>query len=229
MQSINPVYYCLPRAVEVLQQTRVRIDNGETRAGLNYMLVMASACFLEAVMERGLTEIIETLPPSAHPTDTSMRRDLLSRVRQAQGLKEYKGLFMLATGVPLNELLYMKERWEGIDALYALRNMLAHGRAITARISFPTDETMPWSTEYEGSYKKVHEYLVKTGVLTAAVDPMSLEWFCLENKVADHFWTLAFNAVVYIGESLGGKAAESFKMAVYSSEQAALAKTLPQS
>jgi hypothetical protein len=34
---------------------------------------------------------------------------------------------------------------------------------------------------------------------------------------------------VYIGESLDGKAAEAFKMAVYSREQAALAKTLPQS
>jgi hypothetical protein len=229
MQSINPIYYCLPRAVEVLKQTREQFGNNDTRAGINYMLVMASACYLEAVMERGLTEIIQTLPPSAHPTDACLRRDLLSRIRQAQGINDYKELFLLATGVPLHELEHVKTHWEGLQALFALRNVLAHGRAITARIVFPPDEAVPWSEEYEGNYRKVHEYLLKCRVLTAPVDPTSLEWFCLESEVADHFWTLTYNAVVYIGESLDGKAAEAFKMAVYSREQAALAKTLPQS
>jgi hypothetical protein len=123
----------------------------------------------------------------------------------------------------------VKPRWEGIDALFTLRNMLAHGRAITSKVVFPANDTDRWQNEYQGGYRKVHAYLTKTGVISSAVDPLAMDWFCLKDEVSDHFWDLSFKMVTYIGESLGGQAADAFKFAVYRPEHALIAGALVQS
>jgi hypothetical protein len=216
MESINPLWYCLPPTATVLRQTRFQHpEGGDVRAGLNYMIILTSTSYLEAVFERGLSEIVHTLPKADHPTDRGLRLDLLSRIGCASGANEYRKLFQLTTGVALQDLRLVKPHWESLDALFTLRNMLAHGRAITAKVVFPKDEHAQSETEYREGYRKVSKYLAKLGVVAPDNNPLSMDWFCLRDAVADHFWNLAFRTVMYVGESLGGNAAAAFKSSVY--------------
>jgi hypothetical protein len=227
MTTTNPVWYCLPPTASALQRLRHELSPGsDARAGFNYLLILNSACYLEAVMERGLLEIVEALPKASHPTDAAIRSDLKDRIRRPRGFSDYSELFRLCTGVALSDLRHLKECWEGIDALFSLRNLLAHGRAIGTRVVFPLNELDPWESEFEGGYKKVHGYLVKAKVLQSAIDPLSMEWFCLNDVVADHFWNLSFSAVAFIGESLGADTYAAFKSAVYLPQQLLFAQTL---
>jgi hypothetical protein len=66
MELTNPVWYCLPMTASVLKETRLKHSlSSDARAGLNYMLILTSTTYLEAVMERGLAEIVQMLPKSA--------------------------------------------------------------------------------------------------------------------------------------------------------------------
>lgn len=199
---------------------------GDAVAGINYSIIVLACCYWEAAMERGLSDIVQALPKPAHPIDHAMRQHLLGRIRNPGGFVGYKELFLLLTGVALPELMHLKHHWQGLDALFALRNVLAHGRAITARVELPDGtETRPEAT-YEGGYGKCHDYLVRSRILDSAIDPLSLEWPFLRDEVADHFWDLAFRSVAYIGESLAGNAAQAFRNAVYQPEHTMVAASL---
>lgn len=203
-----------------MRVARTQCNHGaEARAGLNYLLIVASACYLESILEHILSELIAHLPNPTHPTDKAMRRALLERVRSASVREKAGDLFAIVTGQPMSKLSKIAPNWAGIDVLFGLRNMLAHGNPIKVIVNFPGEMESLWLVEYKGVCKKVHDYLLAENILTSPVDPLANEWFFLIDGAADHFWDLAYRAVVDIGESLPESMAAVVRQAVYRHDQ----------
>jgi hypothetical protein len=186
---------------------------------MNYLLIVASACYLESVLERVLSELITDLPKPAHPTDQAARQLLLEQVQSAGARKKANELFAILTGQPMAKLSRVVPDGPGLDVLWDLRNMLAHGNPIRAVVKIPKDEESKWLTEYQGAYKKAHDYLLAQKLLANPVDPMACDWFFLTDAVADHFWSLAYRVVVSMGESLPDRMKEVVRQAVYRPDQ----------
>lgn len=213
IDSRNPVWFCLPRTLQRLQQLRATERLSMVQAGFNYTILLQSACFLEGALESGLEEMITSVPPANHPMYTELKNEVRLRIGRSTNPDKYNQLFKLVCGVALSDLEPVGNKWPSFLALFALRNVLAHGRAIRSTTVLSPKSDVPSESEFTGDYSRAYDYLKGRQLVPAQNNPLELDWFCLKDEIADHFAEFSLKFVREVGDSLSGKMKEAFQQA----------------
>jgi hypothetical protein len=202
---VEPIWPCIEATMDYFVERRKERIPSLVKAGLNFSIVLGSACYVEGVLEgvlRGLLNYRRAEFNRVNIDDTDLRRamnnyyerleDELSRnIGRAIGASGYDELFAILAGQPLNRLRQVKPLWEGITVLFNFRNVLGHGREVSARHF--TGGAIPGGLreEFLGSYRLVEEYLRKNRLLSRRFVEAHSEYLFLSAPIADHFLKLA--------------------------------------
>ena len=214
MELKNPIWFCIPRVVKWLVEARDRDAhslNDEVRAGINFSIILNSACFLEGALESGLIAVLESHRNGDDPLSSRLSDEVKERVSWTTGYKKYDELFELVVGVAAHDLTEARVLWDGVKSLFTLRNVLAHGRAVSHKLVFPSGKNARWREELTGNYKSVHGYLLQKQLIPKQIVPLDGDWFFLADSIADHFWNLATSFIVAVGNSLSETESKVFK------------------
>ncbi len=145
-------------------------------------------------------------------------KNVEQRISRSTGPENYGAVFELLVGAPLSECAGNPDSWEGIRALFYLRNVIAHGRMAAANHTMVggTPEQPEWDKEFEGGYARVCTYLEKRGLAIGKFGDVDLESLIFSDRVADHFWDLAhtFRGII-VKAAEGAHAGHSRKTSRY--------------
>lgn len=199
----------------------------QERAGVNFSVLLNSACFVEGSLESLLRRLLDARSRLFHSIDKphfETRRafylfigrlidDLEERVCRATGPENYSEMFQLVLGKSLAECANDTASWEGIRVLFFLRNVIAHGRMAVIKHTMVrgTLRQPEWDEDFRGGYAKAAEYLQKRGLASGKFGDVDVETLVFNDRVADHFWNLA----------------EAFTQAITTHVEADLAQTNP--
>ncbi len=202
--------------LEILKETRDfmikkrnEIDKENELMGLNYNIILNSVLILEGEFEKLLFSIVQYYENmyiqkvSQHEKLSDLESgtyvrfflnqsfdNMREKISKNTGLKHYKNM--------LEELIHdykstddMKKLEEGIETLFQLRNVLAHGRAIRFIIKsympYPTYEVESTELDFKGGYKKAEDYLIKQNLLSNAMSKNMNFHQLFDNDICNHF------------------------------------------
>lgn len=199
------IWPCIEASLDHFTASRAVGPSPAVRAGVNFSIVLGSACYLEGTLETLLHALLEHrrgVYSNVEIPDFETRRsmnvfynrfedDLSARIARSLGAEGYDDMFELLTGAPLHDFDAVKPLWEPTTVLFNFRNVLGHGRQVHAR-QF-TGGAVPggFREEFSGSYRRVEDYLRKVGLLQDRFPDAHSEYIFLKDNIADHFWTTA--------------------------------------
>lgn len=196
---------CIEATIDYLVEQREERAPDPVKSGLNFSIILGSACYVEGVLEvllRGLLSCRTREYRCVNIEDLNSRRalnkyyariqDEFSRnIGRAAGASGYDELFTLLAGQRLSQLKKVKPLWESITVLFNFRNVLGHGRQVSARQSFGGGVPGGFREDFYGSYKVVEDYLRKKRLIDRRFIDRHSEFMFLSGTIADHFWELA--------------------------------------
>jgi hypothetical protein len=199
------IWPCIEASVNHLVNERKNVTSKLVQSGLNFSIVLGSACYVEGTIETILRaalgmrrkEFIEVpiddlaLRRAVNSFFNRVEEEFGENIGRATGAAGYDQMFELLTGYPLSKLDKVKTRWEGITVLFHFRNVLGHGREVAARQYRGGAAPGGMQEDFTGSYKKVEDYLHKKKLLSKKFVEAHDELLYLDNPIADHFWNLA--------------------------------------
>jgi hypothetical protein len=186
------IFECIPSWIQ--WQTKLRSEasiSREVKAGINFSIILASACYIEGNFERVLLKAINAAGTPQDPLQSRLMSELRLRVSKTTGSDGYNEMFGVVFGKKVNELIDDPDLWEGIKTLFFFRNVIAHGRAIGYKLYFPPGVGGFWEEEFSGGYKKVEEFLFKRNLLESRHIEEEDNWHYFSDPVADFFWESA--------------------------------------
>jgi hypothetical protein len=186
------IFECIPPWID--WQSKQRTGVGVTdaiRSGINFSIILASACFVEGNFERILLKNINAEAPTSDPLQIRLSEDLRSRVAKTTGSEGYNEIFELVVGRKANDLIGDPELWENIKTLFFFRNVIAHGRAVGYKLYFPSGVGGFWEEDFAGGYKKVEDFLLRKKLLESRHIEEASNWHYFSDPVADFFWSAA--------------------------------------
>ena len=207
---------CIKELIEFLGKSRNNQTTIELRIGINYSIIFYSACYIEGVIEQILKTVLSRRRTLYNKIDkpefdirkttntlfNALEEELETRISRSTGINSYLDLIKLLTGNAISQNLKVQECLEGIIVLFQFRNMLAHGREISATRISAYWINDPWQEIFLGGYKRAEEYLIKIGLLDSGfMDSTRLDLF-FTDAIADHFWDLARNFISRTIQSL---------------------------
>ncbi len=221
------IWPCIEAAIPHLQLMRHSRLKTDAKAGLNFSIILGSACFLEGVFETALKAFLEArrstysrIDVKDFPTRRAMNvfynrieSDLELRIATSTGAESYDEMFQLLTGDELSKLTHVVPLWEGARVLFHFRNVLGHGREVMAKqtTAYYTKGT---EEEFKGGYRRTEDYLQKKKLLARKFTEGHSEYTYLADTIADHFWGLARDMRLAISRSLKGDDKEAFDQAL---------------
>jgi hypothetical protein len=229
------ICHCLPEVNTFLisQRANVNAFPDTLRVGLNYTIVLNSACYIEGALEAGLKALLRHRRDAFNKVDipdfetrkamnTFYRRiedELEARIGRSTGPSNYDDLFELILGERVSQFDSVKPTWEGVTILFQFRNVIAHGREISARLTQGWWTKGSWEEQFSGGYRKVEDYLTKKKLITkrfTAEDGEEAIYFT--DEVADHFCAVANDFIQKVSDSLTGDEKKKFDSAVWPSQ-----------
>ncbi|TET47533.1 MAG: hypothetical protein E3J57_04260 [Dehalococcoidia bacterium] len=204
MKSQN-TWPCIKELIGFLLQSRDNQLTTDLRMGINHAIIFYSACYVEGVMEYVLKTLLSRRRELYNKIDmpefeirrttntlfNALEEDLEIRISRSTGISTYLDLINLLTGNTISQNPKIGELLEGINILFQFRNVLAHGREISAARLSAYWIKEPWQEIFLGGYKRAEEYLIKIGLLDSGfMDSNKVDLF-FTNSIADHFWDLS--------------------------------------
>ena len=113
-----------------------------------------------------------------------------SQISKNTGISHYKNMLstLIDNYTPTQE---MKNLEEGIEVLFQLRNVLAHGRAIRFDVKtympYPTYEVENVEVDFKGGYKKAEDYLYKHGLIEKKCIETRNFHILFTNEISNYF------------------------------------------
>ncbi len=152
--------------------------NHDERIGINISLIINTACYIEGRLEHEIKELLANrniVLNSIVIEDFYKRRthaifinkvteDLDARIERITGVDGFDSIIELLSYMRTPSKLRSFKNWEGITVLFQLRNVLAHGRQVTAQRTKAWWTNDSWEDEFCGGYKKAEDYLLKKGI-----------------------------------------------------------------
>ena len=174
----------------------------ELNCALNMNIILLNACYLEGLFERNAKCILgyhRSIYKNVSIPDLNFRRpmnifynritsDLKRKISQTSGIDNYDTLFEILLGKSMKKDEAIKPLIEPIKVLFQLRNVIAHGREITAY-----EVSAYWTSganeeHFEGGYKKAEDLLLKNNLLDKKyVEQQDVSLF-FTNNIADYFY-----------------------------------------
>lgn len=177
--------------------------------GLNYSIILTSVLILESKFERLLYAIVNYYDDiyvkyMGHidiAEDTLIEKNYRnflnnffertkSQISKNTGISHYKNMLstLIDNYTPTQE---MKNLEEGIEVLFQLRNVLAHGRAIRFDVKtympYPTYEVENVEVDFKGGYKKAEDYLYKHGLIEKKCIETRNFHILFTNEISNYF------------------------------------------
>jgi hypothetical protein len=185
------IFECIPPSIDWQIKQRSAADiTTEIKAGLNFSIILSSACYIEGNFERILIKNINT----TKATDAFHERlinDLRIRISKTTGSEGYDEIFELIVGSKASKIINNQSLWENVKALFLFRNVIAHGRAVGYKLHFPPNVGGFWEEEFSGGYKKVEDFLLKKKLIQSRHIEEASNWHYFSDEVADFFWSIA--------------------------------------
>jgi hypothetical protein len=210
------IWPCIKDTLEYLSKKRTERVSDSVKAGLNFSIILGSACYLEGVFEALLRAIltcrrVEFNRVHAKELDSEravnlyfnrLEEDTSERISKSTGAAAYDEMFELLFGEPMSSLIKVEPLWEGVTILFNFRNVLGHGRRVFARkfegLSIPGG----FREDFRGSYRAVESYLLKKRLTNKRFIDAHLDYGFLSDAIADHFSCLAKQIPSAISASL---------------------------
>jgi hypothetical protein len=229
----EPICNYLPEVIEFLvsQRATVQMHSESLRVGINYSIVLNSACYVEGALEAGLKALLwqrRDLYSEVEIPDFNVRKtinrlfngvfdDLETRISRATGPANYDDLFEIIISERISKYDLIKPLWEGVMVLFHFRNVIAHGREIAASLAQGWWTSGAWEENFSGGYRKTEDYLLKNKLIDKRFVEGSSEALYFTDDVADHFWNIAKEFIKRLSESLTGEEKKAFDSAVWPS------------
>lgn len=171
------------------------------RIGINMSIIINSACYLEGSLEYYIKLLLDSrfkilkrqnfeefpLRRIKNTFINSIENEFENRISRTTGLEQFDSLVKLLSHKNKKSSLREFKNWEGVTVLFQLRNVLAHGRQVSAtRVSsYLTNNS--WEDQFSGGYKKAEEYLLKRKLISKKFTENHNVNHLFTNKVTDHF------------------------------------------
>jgi hypothetical protein len=199
------IWPCIEASVDQLVVDRKKVTSKLVLSGLNFSIVLGAACYVEGVLETMLRALLECrrrefgkinidefeLRRATNSFYNRVEKRLEDEIGQATGAKGYDDMFELVGGEPLRNLSQITTLWEGITVLFQFRNVLGHGREVSAKQYRDAAAPGGAKEDFTGNYRKVEDYLRKKKLLSKKFLEAHNEFLYLDSTIADHFWNLA--------------------------------------
>ena len=183
----------------------------DEKIGINYSIILMCACLIEGKLESDLKELIRHRHDIFNDVEINnfydrrinytvinklidLTEDNISRTT---GIGNFENLFKLLSYKRIPEKYSDYKNWEGITVLFNFRNVLAHGREISAKriLAWWTEDD--WKDEFKGGYSITEKYLIKKKFIgNGIIEKQSLEYL-FTNKVTDHFYSISKSFLKY--------------------------------
>jgi hypothetical protein len=210
------IWPCIEQTLDHFAASRDKNLPPFVRAGINFSIILGSACYLEGTLETLLQALLEhrrkvfsqvTIPDfetrrSMNVFYSRLEEDFSVRIARSLGADGYNDMFDLLVGTPLKQFKAVKPLWEPITVLFNFRNVLGHGRQVRARDFSGATVEGGFREEYFGSYRRVEDYLRKYSLLDRRFPDAASEYIFLQDDIADHFWAIAKQIPEAVIESL---------------------------
>lgn len=202
--------------IDFLYTNRKNQKNLDDRIGINISIIINSACFLEGFLEHETKKLLSKrfdvlrkqkidefpLRRIKNVFIKNIETEFEYRVSRATGMEQFDSLFKILSYKDAPVGLRSFENWEGVTVLFQLRNVLAHGREVTAsRVSSYLTNGL-WQDEFSGGYRKAEEYLLKRKLIYKKIFENKSINHIFTNKVTDHFYSTAKQFIKYCEKNI---------------------------
>ena len=210
----QPIWAELIKHVKFLRRQRKHAKNNKKRLSINWSIIISLACYIEGKVEYDLKGLISHrigILGKIKIKDFYQRRShnifihriedyLMSQTGRNTGVDNLDSIIYLLSWKNVPRKLTKFHNWEGVSILFQFRNVLAHGREISAsKIIAPWLEK-GFRDDFKGGYKKTEDYLCKKGITNRRVIKNNSTNHFFTNKVADHFYSITNKFVKYYTE-----------------------------
>lgn len=209
----HSVFPHIEKHIEFLYSSRMNLERKQKdeKIGINYSIILMCACLIEGKLESDLKELVQhrcNVFNDLQVKDFYKRRingtvvnklfDLTEdNISRTIGIANFGSLFKLLSYKRTPEKYSDYANWEGITVLFDFRNVLAHGREISAKriLAWWTNDN--WKDEFKGGYSASEKYLIKKKIIKKGVIENRSAEHLFTNKVSDHFYSISKSFLKY--------------------------------
>ncbi len=212
------IYDVFKTLIEQSINTREKTSDKDIQQALNLSIILHSACYIEGFLEYSLLNVLQEYRNLYNKVDISefeirkpinmffsnMENSIERNISRSSGLAKYDENMVLLLNQSIMNIEKVKPHIETVQVLFQLRNVIAHGKAISGKAILKVSQMLENDNEiendikileekFEGGYKKAESYLIKKGlVMNPYFEEKEIDNIFLDelfsNCVADHFW-----------------------------------------
>lgn len=200
----QPIWEYQKDHIEFLYESRKNLKSIKSRIGINISIILHSACCIEGYLENELKTLLEhrnSILNKNNFKQFSFRRiynvfihniekDFETRISRTTGLEKFDSLIEILSYKKKPDKLTDFKYFECIKVLFQLRNVLAHGREVSAQRVSGYWTNGSWEDEFLGGYRQAERYLIKIKLINKKFIECQRIDHIFTNKVADHFYSI---------------------------------------
>ena len=200
----QPIWEYQKDHIGFLYESRKNLKSIKTRIGINISIILHSACSIEGYIENELKTLLEHRKSVLNKNDFeqfSLRRiyncfihniekDFETRISRTTGLEKFDSLIEIFSYKNKPDRLTDFKYFEGIKVLFQLRNVLAHGREVSAQRVSGIWTNGSWEDDFWGGYRQAESYLIKKKLINKKFVECQKIDHIFTNKVTDHFYSI---------------------------------------
>ncbi len=209
----EPIFEHYKSILDFSLESRGQQVNPKSILALNLNIILSSACLVESYLEKygkcilGYYRVIynELSIPDLEfrkPMNMFYRRietDLYTRIAQCTGIDNFDHIFELLTGKSLKQSDALKPLLEPVKVLFQLRNVIAHGREVSAYEVSAYWNGNEFEQYFSGGYKRAEEFLLKNKIIDRGfIESGGIEQL-FSNPVADYFFNISQQFIAELG------------------------------
>lgn len=204
MRNINPIWDCLPGATKWQINNRNIIDTVANsdyfriHQGINYSIILNSACIVEGILDYLSRHLILTKSSFNKDNLNEIDQEIINHFLEDIRLKtwsKYDAVIKLLVKSTLKKLIgkVSPNLYVHLEHLFKYRNVLAHGQSIDMQLIFSDlAKSQIKDIEFKNNFHELIEYLRKNKLAEKKYKDNTLftDVF-FTNKVADHFFSIS--------------------------------------
>lgn len=166
------------KIIDFERDYRNQIKDEMLLTAINMNLILCITCFLEGILEdrghiilgyynsvKNCVDLKEFEIRKAYNTINNQINEFFHiKISQTTGIANFDNIFEIFLGKSFINSKNINPLIEGINALFQLRNVIAHGRKVHA-YELEAYYTKGIEEHFSGGYKKAEDYLTKKGLL----------------------------------------------------------------
>jgi len=197
----SSIYPCYGNFIDYLRAEREKIECDDLRMAMNLNIILNCACYIEGFLEGKLKSIVQYYRQIYNKIEkpefeirkpmnvffNNIEDDLDKRISRCMGIDGYDDFFKLLLNKSIKQDKEVVILIEPVQVFFQLRNVIAHGREVSAYEKVIDRESSLGEEFFFGGYKKAETLLLKKGIIhNRFVDVQSAN-FLFVDEVTDYF------------------------------------------